>query len=269
MNQANHMILCVPLGKDTTWLECTSQYKPAGFIGNSNSNRTVLLITEEGGKLAQTPIYSPVSNYQKRTTNVVLDEQGSADIVIETQYGNAQYENNAGMLFIEPTEKRKKVMNELSIQNMQITELTYVQPDKDVAVLDEKISLKCTQLLTKGADKLFLTLNLLNRQENTVTAMESRKTFFGVAYSYNDEDQITYSIPKGYKVEFIPKDITIESEFGKYTAKVISKDNTLVYTRTKTMVNKQYPPEKYNDFVAFYKKIYQADKQKGILAKIE
>jgi len=269
MNQANHMILCVPFEKDTTWLECTSQYVPAGYIGNNNSNRTVLLITEEGGKLVQTPVYTPISNYQKRAANVIVDEQGAADINIETQYGNAQYENNLGMLFIEPTEKRKKVMNELSIPNMQITDLSYTQPDKDAAVLNEKISLKCTQLLTKGADKLFLTLNLLNRQDYTVTAMEARKTPFGIEFSYNDEDQITYTIPKGYKIEFMPKDIVLDSEFGKYTAKVVSKGNTLIYTRTKTMINKQYPPEKYNDFVAFYKKIYQADKQKGILAKIE
>lgn len=268
MNQANHMILCVPMEKDSIWLECTSQSKPAGFIGNDNSDRTVLLITEEGGKLVQTPIYSPKSNFQKRKATVDLDEEGSANIGIETQYGNSQYEDHVGMLFIEPTEKRKRVMNNLSIPNMQIAELSYVQPDKDVPVLNEKINLKCTQLLTKGGDKLFLTLNLLNRQENSITPIAARKTYFGVDYGFNDEDEITYTIPKGYKVEFVPKDIVIESEFGTYTAKVTAKDNTLIYTRTKTMVNKQYPPEKYNDFVTFYKKIYQADKQKSILAKI-
>jgi hypothetical protein len=269
MNQANHMILCVPIEKDTTWLECTSQRMPVGFIGNDNSNRTVLLITEEGGKLAQTPAYAPQNNYQKRKAKVDLDEEGSANVEIETVYGNSQYEDHAGMLFIEPTEKRKKIMNSLSIPNMQIAELKYEQPNQDAPVLNEKINLKCTQLLTKGSDKLFLTLNLLNRQEHTITPIESRKTFFGVKYGFNDEDEITYTVPKGYKVEFIPKDIIIESEFGRYTAKVIAKENTLVYTRTKTMVNRQYPPEKYNDFVAFYKKIYQADKQKSILAKID
>jgi len=33
------------------------------------------------------------------------------------------------------------------------------------------------------------------------------------------------------------------------------------------MNDKQYPPEKYAEYVEFYKKIYQADKQKAILAK--
>jgi hypothetical protein len=269
MNQANHMILCVPMEKDTTWLECTSQYTPAGFIGNGNSNRTVLLITENGGQLAQTPIYSPKSNYQKRKTLVDLDAEGSANIAIETEYGNSQYEDNITMLIIEPVEKRKKLMNNLSIPNMQITDLNYTQPDKHTPVLNEKISLKSTQMLTKGGDKLFLTLNLLNRQGSPPTAIEARKTPFSIKYGYYDTDEITYTIPKGYKVEFIPKDVLIESEFGSYIAKVIAKDNTLIYTRIKTMVNKQYPPEKYNDYVAFSKKMYQADRLKSILTKIE
>lgn len=152
---------------------------------------------------------------------------------------------------------------------MQIGTLNYSQPDKNSAMLAEKINLKASELLTKGGDKLFLTLNLLNRQESSVTAMENRKTPFSVNYSFKDEDEITYTLPKGYKVEFIPKDILIESEFGKYSAKFSTKGNKLVYTRNKTMVNKKYPPEKYNDFVAFNKKIYQADKQKGILTKME
>lgn len=269
LNQANHMILCVPQEKDTTWLECTSQFVPVGFIGNDNSDRTVLLVTEAGGKLAQTPYYSPANNYQKRITKVNLDEEGSADISIETQYGFAQYEDNLSMTLLEPTEQKKRLMNSLSIPNMQISTFNYNQPNKDAAVLNEKIDLKASQLLTKGGDKLFITLNLTNRQENTNTTIENRKTYFNLKYGYSDEDEIIYNIPKGYKVEFMPKDIVIESEFGKYTAKVVQKDNSLVYSRTKMIKNKKYPPEKYNEYVAFSKKIYQADKQKGIFAKIE
>lgn len=269
MGQANHMILCVPLGKDTTWLECTSQRTPVGFIGNGNSNRTVLLVTEKGGKLVQTPTYEPGSNYQKRNTKVNFDEEGSADISIETRYGHAQYEDNMAMLFAEPSLQRKRIMNTLSIPNMQINTLSYTQPDKNSPVLNEKINLKSTQLLAKGGDKLFVTLNLLNRQESSLTTIENRKTFFNIEYGYCDEDEIIYTLPKGYKVEFMPKDILIESEFGKYTAKVTVKDNTVVYTRTKTMISREYPPEKYNDYVAFSRKMFQADKQKGILAKIE
>jgi len=269
MNQANHMILCVPLEKDTTWLECTSQYLPAGYIGNDNSDRTVLLVTENGGRLVQTPLYRPADNQLKRQTKVSLLEDGRAKIEIEAQYSNAQFEDNLRMLVLDPTEQRKRIMNSLSIPNMVINGLSFKQPDKSKAILQEKISVDASQLLTKGADKLFLTLNLLNRQESAAAEVESRQTYFAVNYGFNDDDEIVYTIPKGYKVEFVPKDVILESEFGKYTTQIVAKDDQLIYKRTKMMVNKKYPPEKYKDYVIFNKKIYQADKQKSILAKIE
>ncbi|RZL17445.1 MAG: DUF3857 domain-containing protein, partial [Pedobacter sp.] len=267
LTQANHMILCVPMEKDTTWLECTSQYVPMGFIGNGNSDRTILLIGEGGGKLAKTPQYAPSKNYLKRHTNVLLDEEGSALINITALYGSAQYEDNLSMMVMEPLDQRKTVMNSFTIPNMEINNLSYNQPNKEEPIMEEKISLKSSQLLSMGGDKMFLTLNLLNRQGGTASNVENRKTGFSVNYSYNDEDEIVYTIPKGFKVEFLPKDVLIESEFGKYTAKVIANGNTITYTRTKMMTNKRYPPEKYNDYVVFSKKIYQADKSKGILIK--
>lgn len=269
MNQANHMILCVPLEKDTTWLECTSHFTPPGYIGNDNSGKTVLLVTEKGGKLVETPIYTAESNSQKRKTKVDFKSEGAADIQIETQYANAQFEGRLGMMLMEPTEQRKVLLNALSIPNLELTAVNYTFPDKSQPVIQEKISGKSTQLLTGGGGKLFITLNMLNRQESALAPLENRKTPFSLDYAYQDVDEITYTIPTGYKVEFLPKDIAIESEFGKYTASVVAKDNTLVYTRIKTIKNKKYPAEKYNEYVAFAKKMYQADKQKGVLAKID
>jgi len=268
MSQANHMILCVPLGKDTTWLECTSNYNPPGYIGNRNSGRTVLLVTEDGGKLVETPVYKPESNYMKSSSKVNLHEEGSAEIQIDSKYANAQYEDQLRTLLMEPVDQRKWVMNSFSIPNMEISALSYTRPDKSLPLINSSMQLKSSQLTTKGGDKLFLTLNLLNRVENTLTTIENRKTPFAVPYGYMDEDEVVYTLPKGFKVEFSPKDVIVDSEFGKYTATVVIKDNTLTYQRKIIISNKTYPAEKYNDYVAFRKKLHQADKQKIVLAKL-
>jgi len=266
--QTNHMILCVPSKKDTTWLECTSQYVPVGFVGNDNANRTVLLITEEGGKLIQTPVYKPEDNFQNTIANVALSADGPAKITINTKYGAAQYEDHLYMTLLEPTDQRKRLLNNLGIPNMEITSASFMQPDKAVPQMQETISLTSNQMLSQGADKLFLILNLLNRTESVPRKVENRKTPFAQTYGFKDNDEIVYTIPPGYKIEFIPKDIVLESEFGKYSAKAVVKDNMIIYTRMKMINSKKYPPEKYNDLVDFYKKIYLADKQKAVLAKI-
>lgn len=268
LNQANHMILCVPLEKDTVWLECTSQHKPAGFLSNDCSDKNVLLVTSDGGKLVRTPTYTPADNYQKRTISITINEQGAADIRIKSEYGAAQFENNFPMMLLEPIEQKKQLMNILGVPNMEIASIQYTQPDKDQTILKEEITLKSSQLFSKAADRTLLSLNLLNRRETVPAKITDRKTYFAVSFGYHDEDEIIYTLPKGFKVDFLPKDVLVESEFGKYTAKATAKDNAIVYTRTQTMNGKKYGPEKYNALVDFYKKIYQADKVKAILAKV-
>jgi transglutaminase-like putative cysteine protease len=266
--QANHMVLCVPSAKDTTWLECTSQYMPAGFLGNSTAGKTVLLITEGGGKLVQTPEYRPADNFQNRRANVILTAEGNADISIKTKFGSCQYENNLGMMLKDPTAQRKTLLNRLGIPNMQLLSAAYTQPDKDRPLLEEHIELKSTEMLSGGGDKLFLMLNLLNRNESVPRKVENRRTSFKVSFGFRDSDEVVYTIPAGYKTEYLPPPVVIESEFGCYTTTAVMKDNTIVYTRVQQVNSKSYPPQKYMDAVAFYKKMYLADRLKAILVKV-
>jgi transglutaminase-like putative cysteine protease len=267
MGQANHMILSVPLANDTTFLECTTQHDPVGFIGYSNSDRNVLLITEDGGKIVRTPVYTAKDNYQNKRIKVNLQEDGNALIHISGTYGNAQFEDNSNMLRLDPTEQRKRINEQNNIPGGELVSFKFEQPDKNLPVLNEEFQFKANQLLTKGGDKLFLTLNLANRKESVPAKIDDRKTYFAVAFAYQDEDEITYTLPKGHGIEFLPKDITLTSDFGTYTAKFIAKDNTIIYKRTLTVNAKTFPPAKYNEYVEYNKKIYQADKQKAVLVK--
>jgi len=268
MGQANHMILCVPLEKDTTFLECTSQYDPMGFIGYSNADRNVLMVTDQGGKIIRTPAYQPKDNYQLRKTTINLADDGTALLAIKSTYANAQFEENISMMLLEPSEQRKLIIAGNNIPVAELTSFSYKQPDKTKPVILEELNFKSGQLYTKSGDKVFLTLNQVNRKESVPLKVENRKTYFAVPYGYHDEDEINFTLPKGYTVEFLPKDIQIVSEFGSYTARFITKDNAITYIRTQTMTNKKYPPEKYNEYVDFYKKVYQADKQKAVLNKV-
>ncbi len=266
--QSNHMILCVPQKNDTLFLECTSQYKPMGFIGYGNSDRDVLLITENGGQVVRTNSYNAKDNYQIRKTKIDIEDNGVASIAIKTNYGNAQFEDHFSLLLKEPIEQRKSIISNNDIPGAELIDFKVEQADKTLPIMTDEINFKTNQLFTKGGEKLFLTLNQTNRKESAPVKVLNRKTHFAVPYSYNDQDEISFTLPKGYTVEFMPKDIDISSEFGTYTAKFLVKDNTITYVRTQTMNNSKYPPEKYNEYVDFYKKIYQADKLKAVLTKI-
>ncbi|HVY73828.1 MAG TPA: DUF3857 domain-containing protein, partial [Puia sp.] len=73
----NHVICCVPMAKDTVWLECTSQHLPAGYLSSFTSNRYGLMILDDGGHLVHTPVYGLADNLQVRNVSAFLDETGS------------------------------------------------------------------------------------------------------------------------------------------------------------------------------------------------
>ena len=268
IGQANHMILCVPASKDTVWLECTSQQMPVGFIGGSNSNRNVLLISDQGGKIVRTPIYSANRNQQKRTAEVIIDPNGKSVARISTEYEYEQFETVFGQLYREPKEQKETLYESLDIANTEITAFSYSQPDKNIPKIIEDVSLNITDLTAKGADKLFLTLNLMNKRSFVPELLVNRLTDFALQMNYTDIDNISYQLPADYKVEFLPKDIQIISEFGEYSMKAAVSGNKITYTRIQKMYSKQYPPARYQDLVNFYKSIYKADKQKAVLARI-
>lgn len=268
IGQANHMILCVPAAKDTVWLECTSQQMPAGFIGGSNSNRNVLLISDQGGKIVRTPLYSANRNQQKRNAEVIIEPNGKSSAKISTEYEYQQFENVFGQLYREPKEQKEALYESLEISNPEVTSYSYRQPDKNMPKVIEDISLNINDLTAKGADKLFLTLNLMNKRSFVPAPLENRLTDFSLQMNYTDIDHISYQLPSDYKVEFLPKEVQINSEFGEYSMKAAVSGNKITYTRIQKMYSKQFPPARYQELVNFYKSIYKADKQKAVLTKI-
>ncbi|NEU09473.1 DUF3857 domain-containing protein [Flavihumibacter sp. R14] len=268
IGQANHMILCVPAAKDTVWLECTSQRMPFGYLGSSNSNRTVLLVTKDGGKLVRTPFYPASANKQTRVGNVTINASGASTANITTEYENEQFDDIFGQLFREPVDQKKFLYESLSIANPEILSYAYEQPDKQKPKLVEHVSLKVNDLTATGGDKLFLTLNLMNTRSYVPELSETRLTNFALQMSYSDTDRINYELPKDYKVEFLPKDVQISSDFGEFSVKTTVEGNKITYIRTQKMYSKRYPPSRFKDLVEFYKSIYKADKQKAVLSKI-
>ncbi len=269
IGQANHMILCVPTQNDTLFLECTSQHYPMGYIGNSNAGRPVLLLSASGGELVMTPEYTAEDNFQRRRIQVQLDVEAKASVHVMTNYGHAQFESALGMMLSDPVKQRRQIVENLGIPGMSLGKYSYVQSNKQEAVISEEINLTSDQLFSKGGDRLFLTLNLLNRRESVPTQLSNRKTDFRLAFQYADEDEVVYELPPGYQVEHLPADVTIVSDFGTYTATFTSSGNSITYHRKQQMNSRRFPRERYGDYVEFCKQVFQADKQKAVLVGLQ
>src|SRR5258708_26745179 len=75
--QSNHVITCVPMEKDTIWLECTSQTESPNYMGSFTGGRKGILIDEDGGHVVKTPSYSSRDNTRRRFVNAGIHAEGN------------------------------------------------------------------------------------------------------------------------------------------------------------------------------------------------
>ena len=264
-SQFNHIILMVPMPKDTIWLECTSQTSPCGFLGSFTNDRDALVHTEAGGKLIHTPVYHADQNTQITNANVIIDINGHAKVSVIRDYKGLQYENLEG-IYEESIEEQKKVLyKSIKLSDFTIEKLKLEQDKKRLPESNLELDLSIKKYLSKTGERLFMPINLMNRKTYIPKKLKNRKNPIVLDYPYCDIDSIQYTLPENMKIENLPKLVNLESEFGKYTTKIEVKDNKVIYIRRYEMFKGRFPAEKYEAIRKFYKSIVRADKAKLIL----
>lgn len=266
----NHIILLVPAGKDTVWLECTSQTLPAGYLGSHTNNRYGLAINDEEGFLVHTPIYSVNENTTTRNVKAVLDNEATLNIKSSTVYKGMEQDNLHMMVNNLSKEKVKEILEEqLDFATYDINSFEYKENKTSLPTIDEKLDITVSNYATISGRRLFIMPNVMTKSHRKPIADEERKYDIILTYEYRDIDTIEITIPAGYGAESIPGDITVSSPFGKYSLSVKFADNKLTCYRSMEQYSGRFPPKEYKAMVKFYETIYKADRSKMVLVKNE
>jgi hypothetical protein len=223
------------------------------------------LIKSTGGELARTKKYTKSVNTQTRIINAILKEDCSLDVKVYTKYSGLQY-NLIEDQFSEGREDQKKNLYEdLELNNFDVVDFTYSQSKDVIPVAKEFLILKVNKYSSISGKRMFLPLNILNKQSYVPKRVKERKTEVVLSLAFTDYDTVIYEIPRKYEVEFLPDTTHIRSPFGEYKSYVIQEENTLKYIRIYERNEGRFPKEKYPDLISFYKIIRKADRQKAIL----
>lgn len=264
-NQFNHAILCIPFDQDTVWLECTSQTNPFGYIGDFTGNKHALLITENGGKIAQTTVYNKEDNLQKRNIIVDIIKDGSAKIFINTNYHGFQYENISYY-----TDKSKEDQKEFLLKNMELNNFDIhnfsLNSKKDInPIAYDSIEIEVKNFANVSSSRIFFNLNVLNKNDYIPVKLDERISPIRFTYPYTDIDSIFFNLPNDYTIEYIPENTSIQNVFGNYTIHFLIEDNQIIVIRNLSFNKEIYPPESYDELVHFFEEIEKYDKSKCVL----
>ena len=269
--QFNHVILCVPDGRDTLFLECTAGYGVTGYTGNFTGNRHALLVLPGGGRLINTPVYRPTDNRQERQLQITVGEQGDATARVKTRYSGLQQESCARAVHtMNHEDQRNWLLKRISLPAFELTSFSYVeQPVGTLPVVTETMDLDIRHWATASGSRLYLPLNPLSTLSPAAPLTQARKAslYLRPSYDFEDSDTITYQLPKGYRPEFMILPVAIHSKFGDYAAQASVDGDRVRYTRRVRMQGGRFPATAYADWVDFRKKVAKADRMQMVFVK--
>lgn len=268
--QFNHVITCIPDGKDTIWLECTSQTEVPGYMGEFTGNRHALLITEQGGKLVSTPTYSYKENVRQRTITAAINEEGHLTAQVRTNYKAVARDRIHQIIHGLSNDRIKEYLKDrIDLPSFEIKQFSYKENRSLLPSVDEQIDLVADHYASISGKRIFITPNLLSKTGTRLDVTEERKYDIELSSESTSIDSVEIALPAGYRLEALSPESKLETKFGKYSSSVKLDGDKLRYYRRFEQYSGHHPAKDYADLAKFYEHVLKADRGRVVLVKNE
>jgi len=267
MNQANHIVLCLPFERDTTWLECTNPDAPFGFLGDFTDDRIVLACSATGGKLLKTPELTSEMNQTSRTAALNLDDKGSITGKMKTTFKGSQYDNYNYLITQSGDDRIRSLKKIYDIDNINFSGIKFEQNKGAEPSTTELLDLQIDRYASFTSNRIYLLPNAFNRVR-TVPEYQNRSLPVYINRGYTDVDEYTYTLPDGYTIEYKPENQLIKSDFGSYSTNITIESNKILYKRKMIVNSGTWPFDKYAAFVVFMDAASSLDDKRIVLKPI-
>lgn len=261
----NHVILCVPMQRDTVWLECTSSTNEFGELGSSTENKNALLITENGGKLVSTP--RSVSKSNKLITHSVVTVGKEGDAKMQTSFACTGIFAN---YFLQVREMDKDEVKHFLVKwlNYKSPDSYTFNPETDSAHLQRYSAVFAYDQVYdfKAGSKYFFRprMNEINDHELKTDAKRTRDYLF--SYPYERTDTTEYLLPAGLNADVLPPLVELESPYGYYRKEVTKAEGNRIKVVTQLNIKNHIVPAKdYNAVAEFFQKVNKTDMAKLVI----
>jgi len=262
-NQFNHVILCVPMQQDSIWLDCTDPTLPFNFLGNFTADRYALLITPEGGKLARTPGFKKTDNVLSRTGSVFLNVLGASSGKISNSYSGYYYSIASSLFGKESEEELKRYLySVLNFPDFNVAAVSYNENKSEKPTSEFNYSLTVSDFGVRNGQRIYFNPSV-SKEEYILDFPSALE----IVESQIVSDSISYNLPLGYEVDYLPEKVIIENEFGNYRYQLDIVRDKIVYRRYLELEKCKIPIERFDAFRSFINSIAKSDRDRIILRK--
>lgn len=271
IGQMNHVMLCVPLPekKDTLWLECTNPSIPLGYRHEDVAGHDVVLVTADGGIPVRVPAYADSLSRNVCEIDLELAADGSAKA---TARRSLYLDEVEGWLLIrdwKPETLRGRLTSGLTVQPQSVT-LTGVRDnfrDYDgpgyCPWMQVDFTFDTRQYATTGNARLFIPAN----PYPMAASLQRTKRQNDLEHKRGavSRDQIRIHIPAGFTVESLPAPVSLDTEWGSFTAMASQEDGVVTVLQEFRSKPFRASSDQYDSFRTFIRAVNKAYGSKIVL----
>ncbi|MEM7572557.1 MAG: DUF3857 domain-containing protein [Bacteroidota bacterium] len=263
-NAFNHQILYVP--EEDMYLECTSSTAPPGYLGDWTADRTVLLLTPEGGQLARTPQPLASDNAAIQTIDLQLADDGSVELSLQGEYHGSRQDMLRGIADAMSTEEQLEYLHKNGYLPA-VSEVDYeliIEADEPTASLQYRCELD--RYARRMGQRLFLPINRFFAYDQVPPADTKREMPIHLRTARLLVDTIRIELPENMEMESMGTAATNFSHArGDYRSELSQEGNVLTWVRVLRLNPVELPAEAYAELRDFYVEIGKADGRQVVL----
>jgi hypothetical protein len=267
VNNFNHEILCIPFSSDTTWIDCTSTTQPFGKLGPFTENRNALIITEDGGKLINTPKSTAQDNQFNSEVHLAIDSDGGAKAQVKilcTGVYRSEYVDH--LPYLKADEQKEEVMHMLNIKQPSAFEYDPGADKNGTKEVD--LSMEYDKFCDiMAGDKEFYHPHVFDLCAFTIPTEEKRKSAYYFETPMQKSCVTTIGLPKGFVIETLPVNQTLKFTYGSYDVKYVydAAKNQVISTAKFTITNQVIPAAKYTELQQYLDAVARAQNKKLVI----
>lgn len=266
--QGNHVILAIPFQGDTTWLECTSQTAPFGYIGEFTDDRDVLLVSQDGGRIVRTPKSDHQENVRVVNSTLHLNPEGVLSGNVQVENTGIHFNRSSMYESVESNDIEEYFLERFSHQNKLSIHNIAHSVDTDSIILHESLDIEIEDYGQLVGDEILLDLLTIRPPLVNVGLQRDRELPLVMRNGLTSVVKGQIILPNGWNVESFPEDaITLDDAGGQYKLEVSRIDNKITFYRELILYDGDFDAENYGPYSKFLRKVRKYDKTKILVSQ--
>jgi hypothetical protein len=262
----NHCIAVVEFNEKLIFMDPTSETCSFEDLPPGDQGRKVLICTEHGFKIEETPLFQPGHNLVRQTLDIeVLPDEGITGQRAVYSFGAYDQAQRYWLLYTVPELIKDKLSSR--IQAVSIGSLLEDYNVLNLADLNMPVilrySFKGPEYFTNaGVLRIMPQLGSLD-----IAAATKQKRRYPVALQILDtkRTEITVNLPKGIVPSYIPENITENNQWLSYDAGYNIKGSLVSFRQELTLKRDRISQNEYSEFKKFLDSLAARIKQRVVL----